>query len=699
MSAHTAFPSLDQHANVTTRFPRVVRLWILRILFSLGHYKAFMGKEEFSNDDIARVFGFSAIIEGEEKYDRERILNLLRDLWRAEEAEFASTPPPCFPLAATVRRLADYLAMSDIERDVLLFRLAMNKYRPLRYATEFMGRATPDKIAHLLSEALGYPEDAVIAALSPTGFLAESGIISLYASGDLPESLHVMDSLITEIHFDYPDPLSYFRESLQRASAPSLSVDDFPHLRRDIEIVLQYVSSARAERRRGVNVLVYGEPGTGKTELVRSLAAKLGLVLFEVGTPETTVWSLDKSARFGAYRLSQSLLRGSSDAVVLFDEVEDVFRESDRGVATGANGSMKKAWVNKMLETNPVPAFWVTNHIDVIDPAFLRRFDYVIKIHMPPRSVRVRVLDRYMDGMPVSSGWKIGMAEHERLAPAVVERAAKVGLAMGCVAPDGGLERVIDRAIGNTLEAIGLPRQAGSGSNLAGFRLEALNTDHNLESVRSGVIREQRGRICLFGPPGTGKTAFGHHVAELLDRPLHARRASEILSKWVGETERNLARIFREALDEGAVLLIDEADSFLRDRQGAQRSWEVTQVNELLTQMERFDGILVVSTNLIDDVDRAALRRFDLKIRFDYLRSDQAWALFVDTRVRLGIQDGAVSQSDLASVSCLAPGDFANVIRQAQFRPIRTSRDLLQCLRQECEMKPGVGRRTIGFAA
>lgn len=68
------------------------------------------------------------------------------------------------------------------------------------------------------------------------------------------------------------------------------------------------------------------------------------------------------------------------------------------------------------------------------------------------------------------------------------------------------------------------------------------------------------------------------------------RRASDLLSCWVGATEQNIARAFEEARKDDAVLLIDEADSFLQDRRGAGHSWEVTQVNEVLTQMENFEG-------------------------------------------------------------------------------------------------------------
>ena len=101
------------------------------------------------------------------------------------------------------------------------------------------------------------------------------------------------------------------------------------------------------------------------------------------------------------------------------------------------------------------------------------------------------------------------------------------------------------------------------------------------------------------------------------------KQASDLMSKYVGETEQNMAAMFREAEAEKAVLLLDEADSFLQDRRGAQRTYEVTEVNEMLQGMERFDGIFVCTTNLLDRIDQAALRRFTFKIRFMPLTAAQ----------------------------------------------------------------------------
>ena len=81
------------------------------------------------------------------------------------------------------------------------------------------------------------------------------------------------------------------------------------------------------------------------------------------------------------------------------------------------------------------------------------------------------------------------------------------------------------------------------------------------------------------------------------------------MGKYVGETEKNMAAMFREVELESAILLLDEEDSFLVDRRGAQRSFEMSEVNEMLQRMERFHGIFICTTDLMDRIDQATLRR------------------------------------------------------------------------------------------
>jgi SpoVK/Ycf46/Vps4 family AAA+-type ATPase len=167
---------------------------------------------------------------------------------------------------------------------------------------------------------------------------------------------------------------------------------------------------------------------------------------------------------------------------------------------------------------------------------------------------------------------------------------------------------------------------------------------------------------------------------------------------WVGRTEKNIERIFREAEDENAVLLIDEVDSFLQDRRSSQNSWEITGVNEMLTRMENYNGIFIASTNRIDGLDAASLRRFDLKIKFEALTTHQSWKLlqsYADV-FKLSIPNEAI-RIELERIENLTPGDFALVARRHRFKPILSIEELVSALKAEVNLKAPYQNKPIGF--
>ena len=208
------------------------------------------------------------------------------------------------------------------------------------------------------------------------------------------------------------------------------------------------------------------------------------------------------------------------------------------------------------------------------------------------------------------------------------------------------------------------------------------------------------GSLCFYGPPGTGKTALAEHIASALEQPLLIKQASDLMSKYVGETEQHMAAMFREAEAEKAVLLLDEADSFLRDRRGARRSYEVTEVNEMLQGMERYNGIFICTTNLLDSLDQAALRRFTFKIKFMPLTGAQRETMFVTEALAGDVSLlTAAFQKGLALLTQLCPGHFAAVKRQGVILDAELSaEEFLAQLEVEHRIKPEVREgRVMGF--
>jgi len=206
--------------------------------------------------------------------------------------------------------------------------------------------------------------------------------------------------------------------------------------------------------------------------------------------------------------------------------------------------------------------------------------------------------------------------------------------------------------------------------------------------------RSQRGRLLFYGPPGTGKTEFARKIAFYLNKELLLKRASDLISPYVGETEVNIARMFKEARREKAVLLLDEADTFLLSRKDAKYSWEVSMVNELLTQMEVFEGVFICATNFVDALDEAVMRRFDLKVKFEYLNATQAVKLFAS----LVGESEAEKYRKVLSKLLLTPGNFATVYRRLKllgedFSP----ENFVKALKEEARFNQFSGKKQFGF--
>lgn len=675
----------------------LIRLWMLRVLV-MGAYKKMLLREVVSGDEVFRAVGLRSILEQEARgeYDQREALQSLTELHQAHERA-GNLIPVSRPLEVNLGWLATSLGLSHVERDILRFVILADDCEPLEDALNYLGNYSLQVAQRMLSVVLGHPQGEIAKALHPDSKLATCGLVTvdLDYMGAFKNKIELLRRLSDQLFTEHRDPMLMLRERVVPGLASRLRPENYRHIQHDCQLVLSYLKNAYGKT--GVNVLIYGPPGTGKTEFVRMLSHELDRPHFEVATQERNGTPLAGHQRLQAYRLALNMLSSLKEAIVLFDEIEDAFVSSDdEKNSRFRSAAGKKAWINQLLESNPIPSFWLSNSISSIDAAILRRFDIVVKLDYPTRSVRADIIRHYFSGLPVSDPWISRIAETNELAPAVVERVAKV---ITCLGDEIDPEQAAGRLLNSCLEAMGLatPRKQGASGEM-NYRIECINTDPPIEMLAQRLATANRGRLCLYGPPGTGKTALGHFLAKQLDKRLIVKRASDLLSPWVGVAEKQMAEMFAEALDENAILLLDEADSFLQDRGRATKSWEITQVNEMLTQMESFEGIFIASTNFMESLDSATLRRFDLKVRFDWLKPAQIRILVEDMLGDLKLTASETQIEQIAQIECLTPGDFANVRRQSLLRPLDCAEALQFALAAESKIKPQcrqLGR--IGF--
>ncbi|VWX58932.1 ATPase [Burkholderiales bacterium 8X] len=611
--------------------------------------------------------------------------------------------------------LAGLLQLNKAERALLLYGTLARYQRDLRsLLVEFKVNNAPEAYA-AIAEVAGVNATEVGEALRAGSRLERIGLvenlISEHNITDLADLMKVSEKLPPVLMREYRDQAELMAVFTRPSAKSDLTARDFAFVDEDTRVLVTLLAAAVARNEVGVNVLVYGPPGTGKTELAKVVAQAAGLELFEVEYADRDGNSLSGRDRYRSLQIAQVFLKGSARAALLFDEVEDVFPPISteaaqlmaraEQIASSASGSVSgKAWVNQILESNPVPTLWVTNRIEQIDPAFRRRFAYHLELKSPPPGAREQLVRKTLEGVSVSDAFASRLAARKGLTPAQIRTAVRFAdLAM---TEGESIEALIDRQLKNADMALGTLDATGVRRSVTHYDLDMLHVESRFEIPRIAEALRSRGHgtLCFYGAPGTGKTALAEHIAKAIGRPLLVKQASDLMSKYIGETEQNMAAMFREAEAEKAILLLDEADSFLQDRRGAIRTYEVTEVNEMLQGMERFDGIFICTTNLIDRLDQAALRRFTFKIKFMPLTAEQRERMFV-TEALGGdpLRLTAELSAGLGRLTQLCPGDFAAVKRQVEILDAEFSaEEFLEQLGAEHRIKPEVREsRSMGF--
>ncbi len=662
--------------------------------WSLGGLHDFIHSRHYDNDVLAELLGFTSPFED---LDADDVRTGLRQHHKQAEIQAATARVP-HRLRANVARLADLVGLSAVDCRLLEFTVMLHNESVLDDTADVLGQLSTSQLFHALAVILDLPEPEVRAALGTHGILARSGLIVVdrCGTGTLRGKLDLLSNTFAGLMASAEaDPVNLLRGMVSAIGPAHLKLEDYGHIQTSLDILCPYLRHATTTNQDGVNVFIHGAAGTGKSQLARVLAAELSCELFEVAGEDEDGDPIDGAQRLRAYRAAQSFF-AQRRALIVFDEAEDVFDDGYNFFGR-STAQTRKAWINRMLEQNRIPTLWLSNTISTLDPAFIRRFDMVFELPVPPKAQRQRIVQQVCHDL-IDDACAARIATAEALAPAVVTKAAAVIRSLGDELDAPKRMQALEHLIGNTLRAQGhggLPSRHGQLPEL--YDPAFIKADIDLVQVARGLAQTGSGRLCLYGPPGTGKSAYARWLAEQLQVPLLLKRASDLMSAYIGDNERNIARTFREAEGTGALLLIDEIDSFLQDRRGASQNWEVTLVNEMLIQMESFNGFFIASTNLMDDLDPAALRRFDLKVRFGYLSIDQSIQLLHRYCTQLGLSGPAETDIQaLQRLTRLAPGDFATAARQHRFRPFTTASELIGILQAECTLK-GELYTPIGF--
>lgn len=614
-----------------------------------------------------------------------------RQLRRVLE-QFSELPPSDETLDPNAAFAREEFGLDEIDTGILILLLRIERNSNLeQFADEALRLLRTPSMT--IAALLGISHQEARRRIAADGELVKSGLVHLdedgggIGLGGQCGHLQLAQPVRKVMRRCYRSRQEWVTAIVGQPLATPLAWEDFAHLGAARDLAARVIAGSTSARAKGVNLLLHGPVGTGKTEFAKALAAHTGMNIWSVGEVDGEGWEPSRGERLASLRLSLQLLARRNHALILFDEAEDVLAcdISVLGMVSGQQRSGSKVFVNRMIEENRTPIVWTCNDVERMEPAILRRMMMAIEIKTPGSQVRERIWRQVLADSRLALGEDCmrRLADRYAVPPAVAASAARVA------ALCGGGEAEIEEAMSGVIRILGIaPCTANTG--VRDFDPALVNCREDLASLVDRLAlpgTSLQWSLCLHGAPGTGKSEFARYLASRLGMEVMQQRASDLLSKWVGDSEKRIAAAFEAARSRRALLVIDEADSLLSDRRDAARSWEVTQVNEMLTWMESHPLPFICSTNLMERLDQASLRRFTLKLRFAPLAPAQA---------RLAFERffGFASPRPLADG--LTPGDFATVRRKRDLFGDAAPSTLADWLDDEAAAK-GTGGKAIGF--
>ena len=665
---------------------------MLQLLLEYQGFAEVFNENVWHYDNIAAALGLPSEMERCDDF-RSKVKKLLqaRNKTLPKLTALCANENPI--IQQNIDTLTQLLSLNTTEQTLFRLSVQLRLDEPLKKLSEALPKSNLIGVSELLSNLFGLPKSDIISALKDKGKLLGYGLLERNYN---PDRFHDYLDWGKMLDFDefISEPLNeqvLLKVCTKPAIEPSLSLEDFAYLNEMKTMMLDYLQSSFATHRKGANILIYGAPGTGKTEFATLLGKALSVSVNNITYMDEDGDVISAEDRLNKCRFAQKVLEGQS-SLLIFDEIEDVFRA---GFFECSVAQKNKAWMNQLLENNNVPMIWLSNSVSGIDPAFLRRFDLILEMPDLPLKNKSALITQLTEGK-LSPAYVQHFAKVRSLTPAILSRTIRVAKELNT----SNFAETLLMMFNQTLKSQNKPKIEPLVLGKADYNLDYVACNDNIHRISEGLKQSRKGRICCYGPPGTGKTAWAAWLAEQLDMPLLLKQGSDLLNPYVGGTEQNIAQAFEQAKADNSLLVLDEVDTFLFSREGINRSWERSQVNEMLTQIERFEGLMVVSTNLIEVLDPAALRRFDLKLKFDYLTLKQRLDFAKQQAEILGLP--LLSEENLnqiESLNLLTPGDFAAVARRHQFSPFQKVQDWLMALQGECEVKPAFSATTrrIGF--
>ena len=578
-------------------------------------------------------------------------------------------------------KLCKVFELDELQQKILYHYYLMENIPELDDFTRYTNLDYSDrkKAFKSLSKLLDVPLSQIKKELRTNGKLRQSMMIKI-TDTDIELKPHISAFLHNDD--DTVDIFDYFFKSQKLED--SLNLKDHKVTTTELNTLKNLLKTQK-----GGNFLIYGPPGTGKTEFTRSLGLELNQNVYHIKTNDLDNENMVEEKR-SALIAAMNIL--PKDSILVVDEAEEILDSG--GNIFSKDNSDHKAWLNTFMESHKINLIWVTNDM-TMHHSTKRRFDLAIKFDSFTKNQRLKALKTIQDknNFDLFSEKELEtLSRKYQLDPGALSLAFKK---LSNVQGSDEYRKEMVFTMLNSQSKLLLGDEVSEKPVENFYNPDFLNTSINEQEIIGAVEKyfQSKGQIrnlCLLfqGVPGTGKTEYAKHISEALEKDMSVKRASDILSSMWGGTEKNIASIFRDAETNGDILFLDECDSLFKSRGSSEYSWMVSETNELLTQMERFKGVLICATNFVQNLDPAAMRRFHFKVEFKDLKAEKLSVVYQSFFGPLVSEELTDEQLiSLQRIRGLNPGDFKAVYNSVLFKNNLSHEELIERLKQEVSYK------------
>lgn len=612
------------------------------------------------------------------------------------------------PMELRFKAACDFLNLDEIEKEVLLYSLV----REFTCFDDFpsVNLKGSNILQMFYAMAIDCSSSDVGRALSSAGRLSRYGVLD--SEGDF-----IPENSIRLFFADGDADMLAGRFFSNVNLTDTLPLDFYGKLAEEhSEFLINLIKASNNDK--GLNILFYGAPGTGKTSFVKTLARELERSLYQINQGEQypQKFRVSPENRMCGIRICNERIPKES-SIMLIDEADQLLRTNassfDSFESLIGGSKTEKGVINSILDEIRIPTIWISNTAaSELDDSVRRRFDYSIKFEelnsVQRKAIWINNVKKHnLEGIITPSMCEVFSEKY-------LTNAGGISLVLDNVkrmnATAENVEGMIEKLMVPHCELMEISKKDEKILPAKDYSLEGLNIKGNipLDRIVSAVKKfraekdfnidsdRPRMNLLLWGPPGTGKTEFVKYLGSALNAKVSVKMGSDLLSCYVGKSEKNIKHAFQRAEEENAILFLDEIDGLVQDRSNAARSWEVTQVNELLHQMENFKGVMIAATNFMDNLDRAIMRRFTFKLQFDYLEN-AGKRLFFEKMFKTSLTEAELKR--LSQINNLTPGDYRTVRQSLYYLGEDSLKNDIRLseLEKECSLKKCEKQHFIGF--